>query len=68
MSKPQPASEFTARDVLQQIDHRLSLIETYAKTRPKLTISRPDLQTRLRILRLRLRPRSFCRIFCRLHN
>ena len=28
MSNPQPAAEFTARDVLQQIDHRLSLIET----------------------------------------
>lgn len=28
MSTPQPSSEFTTRDVLQQIDHRLRLIET----------------------------------------
>ena len=27
MSNPQPSSELTTRDVLQQIDHRLSLIE-----------------------------------------
>ena len=28
MSTPQPSPELTTRDVLQQIDHRLSLIET----------------------------------------
>lgn len=28
MSNPQPSPELTTRDVLQQIDHRLSLIET----------------------------------------
>ena len=28
MSNPQPSHELTTRDVLQQIDHRLSLIET----------------------------------------
>ncbi len=28
MSTPQPAPELTTRDVLQQIDHRLGLIET----------------------------------------
>ena len=28
MSNPQPSAELTTRDVLQQIDHRLSLIET----------------------------------------
>ena len=28
MSTPQPSAELTTRDVLQQIDHRLSLIET----------------------------------------
>ena len=28
MSNPQPSSELTTRDVLQQINHRLSLIET----------------------------------------
>ena len=28
MSNPQPSSELTTRDVLQQIDHRLSLLET----------------------------------------
>ena len=28
MPSPQPAAEFSARDVLQQVDHRLSLIET----------------------------------------
>ena len=28
MSTPQSSSELTTRDVLQQIDHRLSLIET----------------------------------------
>ena len=28
MSTPQPSPELTIRDVLQQIDHRLSLIET----------------------------------------
>ena len=28
MSTPQPSPEITTRDVLQQIDHRLSLIET----------------------------------------
>ena len=27
MSNPQPSAELTTRDVLQQIDHRLSLIE-----------------------------------------
>ena len=28
MSTPQPSPELTTRDVLQQIDHRLSLLET----------------------------------------
>ena len=28
MSTPQPSADLTTRDVLQQIDHRLSLIET----------------------------------------
>ena len=28
MPSPQPTAEFSARDVLQQLDHRLSLIET----------------------------------------
>ena len=28
MPTPQPAAEFSVRDVLQQVDHRLSLIET----------------------------------------
>ncbi|MCE2451207.1 MAG: hypothetical protein J4F35_23515 [Candidatus Latescibacteria bacterium] len=28
MSTPQPSPELTTRDVLQQIDHRLGLIET----------------------------------------
>ena len=41
MSTPQPAPELTTRDVLQQIDHRLSLIETdvrenHTKTETKI--------------------------------
>ena len=41
MSNPQPSSELTTRDVLQQIDHRLGLIETdvrenHTKTEAKI--------------------------------
>ena len=42
MSNPQPASELSTRDVLQQIDRRLSLIETDVRENNTKTESKID--------------------------